>query len=109
MEPYRLYWNPGNMRERTNDAINLESINYAFCLPSDTWAYPIYPGIDKYITDRRFSDYDDSGAMYALNLVDPTFPSYITDIMRRRVSRPNIDGVLFDWWVDWMPGGFSRQ
>ena len=109
MEQYRLYWNPGNMRERTNDAINLESINYAFWLPSDTWAYPIYPGIDKYITDRRFSDYDDSGAMYALNLVDPTFPSYITDIMRRRVSRPNIDGVLFDWWVDWMPGGFSRQ
>jgi len=109
MEPYQLYWNPGNMPERTNYAINLESINYAFWLPSDTWAYPIYPGIDKYITNRRFSDYDDSGAMYALNLVDPTFPSYITDIMRRRVSRPNIDGVLFDWWVDWQPGGFSRQ
>lgn len=109
MDPYSLYWNPGSMPERTSHAINLESINYAFWLPADTWAYAIYPGIEKYITDRRFSEYDDSGAMFALNLVEPTFPTYITKIISQRAARPNIDGVLFDWWVDFQPGGFTRS
>ena len=111
MTDYRLYWNNGDLPEKNPKALNLQSMNYTFWMPADSWYMSkMYPGIEKFFTDRDFGHSSEYGKTIALNLAHPNLPNYIAEVAKKRMdSGLGFDGVAFDWWRDEQPNGFSRQ
>ena len=110
MTSYSLYWNGGEMPSRVKSALNLQEIRYAFWYTWDNvWGKRVYSDIKKYVLSKDFGHYDEYGETFSIDITHPDYPRAIADIASREVRKKNLDGIMLDWWVDWLPSGFTKQ
>ena len=110
MNRYNLYWNGGDMPLRDTSALNLQEMRYAFWYTwDDVWGKRVYNDIKKFVVSGEFGHDKEYGETFSIDITHPDYPAALANIAEREVRKKNLDGIMLDWWVDWLPSGFSKK
>ncbi len=109
---YNLYWNVFDGRDTpmekfsgvasstkvSPNLLNLHAIkwnmNYTYTEFDD------YPGIDRYITKKKWFHEDEHGETVTVKFWDDSYPSYLSELAKDSLLKNNADGIMLDWWQD---------
>jgi hypothetical protein len=100
---YKLHWG-FSIQENTKNSILLSEIywNYAY-------NHSRYPGIEKFLTTKKWDHAAEYGRTLATRIDDPDFILFIAEVAKRHVSGYKNDGIMLDWWHDDHPSGYRQS
>ena len=108
VDGYGLRWS--KKRSKRHKSIDDDRFNKIVLLEVHWYANlikKITPGFKKYLTKKYFTEME-HGKRLSTKIIDPNFQDFIVNYTVKIVEENHSDGVLFDWWGDNLPNGYSK-
>ena len=108
VDGYGLRWS--KKRSKRHKSIDDDRFNRIVLLEVHWYANlikKITPGFKKYLTKKYFTEME-HGKRLSTKIIDPNFQDFIVNYTVKIVEENHSDGVLFDWWGDNLPNGYSK-